>query len=80
MTVMVALRFVMPVTTARGNLLGGAEVVVADVGDVPVDVSARRVPDEVVGVGLTLVQPARSVTTRASVDLRNLPGEFTTPA
>jgi hypothetical protein len=54
-----------------------------EVGATWVEVETGRgpaVPDEVVGVGLTLVHPARSVTTRASVDLRNLPGEFTSPA
>jgi hypothetical protein len=75
---------VTPVTTAKGNAVGGAEVgLVVEVGDDGVDVEAgggAAVPDEAVGVGLTLVQPARSVTTRASVDLRNLPGEFTSPA
>jgi hypothetical protein len=77
---MVALRFVMPVTTARGNGVAAVEVVVVDVDDDRVEVEAGAVPEEPAGVGLTLVQPARSVATRASVDLRNLPGEFTTPA
>jgi hypothetical protein len=81
---MVALRFVTPVTTARGNAVGGSEVgLVVEVGATWVEVETGRgpaAPDEVVGVGLTLVHPARSVTTRASVDLRSLPGEFTSPA
>jgi hypothetical protein len=80
LTVTVALRFVTPVTTARGNALGGSGVVVVEVGEAVEADGGPAVPDEVVGVGVAPVQPARSVTTRTSVDLRNLPGEFTSPA
>jgi hypothetical protein len=76
---MVALRLVIPVTTARGKVVGAAVVVVVDVGDavVGVEVDADVAPVVLAGGGVTLVQPAARAATAARVAMRNLPGDLT---
>ena len=73
--VMVALRFVMPVTTASGNVTGTTGV---GVGSTVGVVDATAVGDVGVGVGLVVPHPARSTSAASSVALRNVALVFTT--
>jgi hypothetical protein len=76
----------MPVTTASGNVVGVAWVVVVVDGGVAGELDAVGAGDEdvafdvSVGVGATLVQAARIPATTTSAALRSLPDEFTPPA
>ena len=80
-----ALRFVRPVTTARGNVVGGVRTLVEAVplGATALDVDDGPVgaldPDGVPGVepGGVVVQAARSPAATRGVHSRSLPADFT---
>jgi hypothetical protein len=71
---MVPFRFVMPVTTARGNVAGGAGVGLGDaVGEGTV--VGVAVADEALGPGLP--QATSSIATDTTATARNVAGVFT---
>jgi hypothetical protein len=73
---MLALRFVMPVTTASGNVAGtdGEGVAVgADEGDAaPEATDVGDAPPDDGGMGLTVTHPARSTTAAATMPHRKV--------
>jgi hypothetical protein len=73
----------MPVTTASGNVTGGAAVELLVGGaevEVALELETGIVPVVFAGEGPVPVQPARTATTAARVEFRNFPGEPTSPA
>jgi hypothetical protein len=69
---MVALRFVMPVTTASGKVTGGETV-----GLAVADGDGRRVGLALTRLGLGLAHPTSSVTTATAATPRSVAGVFT---